>query len=55
MKIGDVTRRCGRRADTSLLKLDPSTTIRPRLSTQSREKIADIILNGKRNKEFLKY
>ena len=55
MKIGDVTPPLRTPRGYQLLKLESSTTNQTAPFDQSREKIADIILNGKRNREFLKY
>jgi len=55
MKIGDVTPPLRTPRGYQLLKLETSTTNQTLPFDQSREKISDIILNGKRNREFLKY
>jgi len=55
MKSGDVTPPLRTPRGYQLLKLESSTANQTLPFEQSREKISDIILNGKRNREFLKY
>ena len=55
MKIGDVTPPLRTPRGYQLLKLESSTANQTLPFEQSRERIADSILNAKRSREFLKY
>jgi parvulin-like peptidyl-prolyl isomerase len=55
MKIGDITPPLRTPRGYQLLKLEASTANQTLPFEQSRERIADSILNGKRSREFVKY
>ena len=55
MKIGDVTQPLRTPRGYQILKLESSNTTQTLPFDQSRDRIADAILNGKRSREFVKY
>ena len=55
MKIGDVTQPLRTPRGYQILKLESSNATQTLPFDQSRERIADSILNGKRSREFVKY